>query len=180
LAEPIDAALALLMPGRVPGQIVMDHRTEQVLKIDPFRETIRGDQEALLDVSHRTDARAAFIQRKVARHGLDAQLGKRLAEASRGMIGGGYEPAEDDGVSAFGNDRLEHLQRRVKLRVRNRGQNLGLLNERRKRTALVEPRRRLDIDRIRLVGIVVEHLLFEPVRIGGEAVAERARRCRRR
>jgi hypothetical protein len=36
LAEPIDAALALLMAGRIPGQIVMDHRVEQVLQIDAF------------------------------------------------------------------------------------------------------------------------------------------------
>jgi hypothetical protein len=131
-------------------------------------------------VAHGIHPRATFIRRKVAGHSLDAQLRKHLAQSGCDMVGGGDKPAEHDRVGAFGNERLEHLHRGVELRVGDRGEMLGLLYKRRKRIALVEPGRRLDIDRIRLVCIVVEHLLFKPVRIGGETVAKRARGSRGR
>ena len=47
LAEAIDAALALLMPRRIPGQIVVDDRVEELLEVDAFRKAVGGDEDAL-------------------------------------------------------------------------------------------------------------------------------------
>ena len=61
------------------------------------------------------------------------------------------------------------------LRIRRLGQTLGLRHEGRERPVLLKARGRLDVDRIAFVGIFVEHLSFEPIGIGSEPVAQRAR-----
>ena len=47
LAEPVDAALALLVPGRVPGEVVVDDGVEVVLQVHAFGQAVGGDQDAL-------------------------------------------------------------------------------------------------------------------------------------
>src|SRR5438876_5908559 len=42
-ADPVDAAIALHQPDRVPGQVVVDEDAA-VLEILPFRENVRADE----------------------------------------------------------------------------------------------------------------------------------------
>ena len=46
LAEPVDAALALLVPGGVPGEVVVDDGVEVVLQVDALGQAVGGDQDA--------------------------------------------------------------------------------------------------------------------------------------
>ena len=45
LAESVDAALALLVSGGIPGEVVMHDRGESVLQVDAFGEAVGGDQQ---------------------------------------------------------------------------------------------------------------------------------------
>ena len=103
-------------------------------------------------------------------------LGKALRSALRHMLGGRDEAAEDDRVGALGDQRLEQLRDGVELRIGRLGQALGLRDQGGERAVLLETGGGLDVDRVAFVGVVVEHLSFEPVGVGGEAVAQRARR----
>jgi hypothetical protein len=46
LSVAVHAALALLQPVGVPGQIVVQHRVEAVLEVDPLAQAVRGDKHA--------------------------------------------------------------------------------------------------------------------------------------
>ena len=48
LAVAVDAAFALLVAGRVPGQVVVHDRVEVVLQVDALAQAVGGDQHALL------------------------------------------------------------------------------------------------------------------------------------
>ena len=45
LAEPVDPAFALLVAGRIPGQVVVHDGSEPVLEVDAFGEAVGGDQQ---------------------------------------------------------------------------------------------------------------------------------------
>src|SRR5262245_43080124 len=63
LTIPIDAALPLLVPRRVPRQVVMDDGIERVLQVDALAQTIRAHQHALLSLPQGADARLAIYWR---------------------------------------------------------------------------------------------------------------------
>ena len=44
LAEPVDPALALLVAGRVPRQVVVDDRLEVFLQVHAFGQAVGRDQ----------------------------------------------------------------------------------------------------------------------------------------
>src|SRR5690606_12268917 len=44
LAEAVDAAFALLVPGGVPRQVVVDDRLEVLLEVDALGEAVGGDE----------------------------------------------------------------------------------------------------------------------------------------
>jgi hypothetical protein len=46
LAEAVDAAFALLVPGGVPGEVVVDDGVEVVLEVDALGQAVGGDQDA--------------------------------------------------------------------------------------------------------------------------------------
>jgi len=94
------------------------------------------------------------------------------------VIGGRDEAAEDDRVGASSDQRLQDFDRRVELRIGCLGQALGPCDEAPERSRFFQSGRRLHIERIRLVSIVVEDLLFEPFGIREKAVAERGSRRR--
>ena len=48
LAEAVDAALALLVTGRVPGKVVVDDCVEAFLEVDALAEAVGGDEHVLL------------------------------------------------------------------------------------------------------------------------------------
>ncbi len=43
----VDAAFALLVPGGIPGEIVMYNGVKAFLEIDPFAKTVGADKDAL-------------------------------------------------------------------------------------------------------------------------------------
>ncbi len=107
-------------------------------------------------------------------------FGKALRRPSRDMIGGGDEAAEDDRVGAFGDERLQDLDRRVELRI-GRPASGPRPAPPGSRAVPLRPSRAPARHRPRpLVAIFVEDLLFEPLGVGGKAVAKRAERRRRR
>src|SRR5262249_40935169 len=53
LPEAVDAPLALLVTGRVPGEVVVDDRVEVLLEVDSLGQAIGGDENALLDLGKR-------------------------------------------------------------------------------------------------------------------------------
>ena len=91
------------------------------------------------------------------------------------MISGGDEAAKHDRIGTFRDQRLEDPDECRQLRVGCGGQPLGFLHECCKQPVFGEAGCGLDVNRIGLIGIVVEHLLFETVRIQREPVAQRAR-----
>ena len=48
LAEPVHAAFALLVPGRVPGQVVVDDGLEVLLQVHAFGQAVGRDQHRAL------------------------------------------------------------------------------------------------------------------------------------
>ena len=48
LTEAIDPSLALLMPGRIPRQIVVDDCVEELLQVDPFGQAVSADEHVFI------------------------------------------------------------------------------------------------------------------------------------
>ena len=72
LAEAIDAAFPLFVASGIPSQVVMQDRSEAVLKVDAFREAVGSDQQpGPLVVSERFDPQFAFLGRQGAGDGID-------------------------------------------------------------------------------------------------------------
>jgi hypothetical protein len=56
LAKPVDPALTLLQPVRIPGQVVMNHGVKIVLKIDALAQAIGGDEYSWITLHQFRDA----------------------------------------------------------------------------------------------------------------------------
>ena len=77
-------------------------------------------------------------------------------------------------------DGLELLYRRVELRIRCRDEVLRLFHKGSERAGIIETGGRFYINRVRIVGVVIEYLFLQSIGFGGETVSERASRgCRR-
>ena len=61
LPEPIYATFALLEAIGVPGQVVVQHRSELILQVDAFAEAIGGDQDSQFRPAHHLDALLAQL-----------------------------------------------------------------------------------------------------------------------
>ena len=96
------------------------------------------------------------------------------------MIGGRDEAAEDYGIDALGDEWLQDFDRRFELRIGRPGQAFGPCHEARERSRFIQAGRRLYIEGVHFVDIVVEDLLFEPLGIRGKTIAKRAERGGRR
>ena len=158
----------------------MNDGIEQLLQIDAFGQAVGSNQQPLLGCGHVVYPRAPVLGGQRAGHRLYAQFREGFAETGGNVIGGRDEAAEDDRVGAVGNQRLQDFDCRVELRIRGPGQALGSRHEAAERPRYLQPRRRLDVERVHLIGVVIEDLLFEPVGIRREAVAQRAKRGGRR
>ena len=72
LAEAVHPAFALLVPGGVPGQVVVDDGVEQALEVDAFGQAVGRYQQALRHGAilargaHTVDLSAALVRRLIA------------------------------------------------------------------------------------------------------------------
>ncbi|MDT4830408.1 hypothetical protein FQZ97_638710 [compost metagenome] len=114
LAKTVNAAFALLMACRVPGQIVMDDGGEQMLQVDAFGKTVGGDQDALLGILQVFHALPAFFGCEFAGDGIDSGLGESGLEVFGHVMGGGDVAAEHHRVVAILHQKVnmpdEHSQ----------------------------------------------------------------------
>ena len=134
LSETIYATFALLMARRIPGKVVVDHGVEQLLKVDPLRQAVRSDKDALICGStflrrHFRDAIATFVRCQFTRHGLHIQLGEGRTKPFLHVFGRGEVAAEDDGVSAVFDQGFEGLDEGVQLGIFGRQKFAGLVEQ---------------------------------------------------
>ena len=61
LAEPVDAADALLEPQRVPRQLDIDHQPAAVMQVQAFAGGVGGDEHIDLAVIERIDRERAQL-----------------------------------------------------------------------------------------------------------------------
>ena len=130
LAEPVHAALPLLVAGRVPGQVVVDDGLKVVLQVDAFGQAVGGDQyPAAVLLGQRGDARDTLGRWQ--RSGHDGDVGgplEGLCEVRAHVLGGGDEAAEHDGVESVGQQTFDDLRQLGEFRVVFRAvQVVGLL-----------------------------------------------------
>ena len=60
LPVAVDAALALLVPGRVPGEVVVDDGVEVLLQVDALRQAVGCDEHPLVGLAEGEDALLAL------------------------------------------------------------------------------------------------------------------------
>ena len=103
LPEPVHAALALLVPGRVPGEVVVDDGLEAGLQVHAFRQAVRGDEDGTpgLVLGQVPDPRQALVGRQDAGdRGDRVLLAEAVGELLGDVLGGVDEAAEQDRVVA--------------------------------------------------------------------------------
>ena len=61
LTDPIDAANALLEAHRVPRQFEVNHEPAMMVKVEPFRRGIGGEQQSARIARERTQHRRSFV-----------------------------------------------------------------------------------------------------------------------
>jgi hypothetical protein len=101
LSEAIDAPLALLVPSRVPGQVVMDDRIEIHLQIDALGEAVGGNQNALVVLAKRLNPRFTILGRNVSRDHIDGPFFEGGRERFSNRVGRRYVATEDDRVRLY-------------------------------------------------------------------------------
>ena len=133
VSEPVDTALALLMSGRIPGEVIVDHRLEVLLEVDTFRQTVGRDKDVsprlgrefvdALHLVHWAGECRSLMQRRCSSRGVAQMLGD--------VVRGVDELAEDDRVQALWANNsfdLGRQQRELGVVLRS-GQLLGLASE---------------------------------------------------
>ena len=124
LAEAVDAAFALLVPGGVPGEVVVDDGVEVVLEVDALGQAVGGDQDAagavflLGCLGEPLDAVEPLGRGERAVDAGDDGLPAELAVQLPGeVLAGGDVAAEDDRVVAVGEELLDGLDEQGELLV---------------------------------------------------------------
>ncbi len=127
LAEAVHPAFALLVARRVPGQVVMQHGVEVLLEVDALGQAVGADQHVLARLGDQAgDACFALGGRQQAGHRLDPHLGGQcLAQLAGHVLGGVHEPAEDDGLEAVLEQRLDLADGALELVVGFGGEGFG-------------------------------------------------------
>jgi hypothetical protein len=98
LAVTIDAALALLVAGGVPGEVVVEDGVEGVLEVDALGEAVGADEDAAIGLGEASDAIFSLFRGELAGDRFDGDpLGEVGAELLGEVVGGGDEAAEEDG-----------------------------------------------------------------------------------
>ena len=126
LAVAVDPALALLVAGGVPGEVVVEDGVEVLLEVDPLGEAVRRHEHPLLVSPELLHPRFALGGRERAGDGGDLHAFELLPEFVRHVLGGGDEAAEDDGIEAVLNQPGDEPDRLLELGVRLAVQGLRL------------------------------------------------------
>ena len=114
LTESIDAALALFVARRVPGEVVVNDGVEVLLEVDALRQAVGSDQDS--GALSRADPRhplLALFRGHLAGHGVDGVAGNALqvlAEVTGNVVGGRDEAAEHHDVEPL-RDQLGDVRR---------------------------------------------------------------------
>ena len=130
LAEPVHAALALLVAGRVPGQVVVNGGVEEFLQVDALGEAVGGHHEAwLVAITQGVDL---FFPLGGVQLAGDAEHFVLLEKAPQGLghiMGGGDIAAEDHWAETFFGELLELGDQVLEFRVVLVGEPVHLLEQ---------------------------------------------------
>ena len=135
LPEAIHPALALLVAGGVPGEVVVQDGIEVLLEVDAFGETVGAHEHEPAAPGPRIsgqpgDALLALGVRKPAGDRLHPNvLRERGAQVPGDVLRGVDEAAEDDGVEAAPEERPDLAHRALKLPVVRGIQRLSAARE---------------------------------------------------
>ena len=124
LPEPVDAALPLLVPGRVPGEVVVDDRVERGLQVHALGQAVGRDQDQAGPliradgVLQSLDAVGALRRGEGPVDAVDEGLGAQgRLEMLGDVLAGGNVAAEHDGAVPVLHQRLDDLRRLGELQV---------------------------------------------------------------
>ena len=112
LAEPVHAAVALLVSGRIPREIVVDHGVELLLEVDAFAKAVRADENPRCGrvTAEGLDTRSAFFGGELTGDASDLHFSKAVAQFSSDVFRGPDEATKDDGLVAVTEQRFEARQ----------------------------------------------------------------------
>jgi hypothetical protein len=117
LAKPVDPALTLLQPVRIPGQVVMNHGVKIVLKIDALAQAIGGDEYSWITLHQFRDALLPLLIVIFAGDGGDGDLLEVIRERVLQVVRRLNETAEDDRQTPFGEECLQNFDQPRQLAV---------------------------------------------------------------
>ena len=139
LPEAVDPALALLVPGRVPGEVVVDYCLKPLLKVHALTQAVgRHEDAATISLGEVSDPLGALRRRKGAGDGHDGDRFLQLiGEVGSDILGGVDEPAEHDRVETVLQQGVHLLDQCCELGILLRaGQGIGLACEREQASAM--------------------------------------------
>jgi len=127
LPEAVHTALALLVPGGVPGKVVMHDGVEVILEIDALAEAIGGDEHPAACTSQFLDARLALGRWQIAGHSRHFDVFRQSGtQGVSEVLGGGDETAEDKRLESVLNELPDQIDGLLQLGVFLSGERLGL------------------------------------------------------
>ncbi|MNJ52434.1 hypothetical protein D3C77_477680 [compost metagenome] len=134
----------------------MNHRREQVLKIDTFGQAVRGNQNARFAFFHGVNALTPLFRCVFTGDGLDRGLGKGFAQVFRYVVGRGYITAEHHGVVAVFHQFLDMPDKCGQLRVTCLpGETFGLLDQALQAACLFQLRGRFQVAAVEVIGLSI-------------------------
>lgn len=161
LSVAIDAALALLVPGRVPRKVVVDHRGEPVLQVDALGQAIGAHQDPARRLVELGDATLSLLGDQRAIDCLDRGALELLAQVLRDVGDGRNEPAEHDRRVAVFEELVDDALELPELLVVLAGESLGggcqVAEPASLRITIVAHRPRRHVDRLEGLVVEIEH-----------------------
>ena len=97
LAKAVDAAFALFVAGRDPGEGVMHDGIEGGLQVDAFRQAVGGDEQGAIRFGQFIDAQLAFIGCRLPRDDAGSNPGKATLQLVMQIVRGGDVAAKHYG-----------------------------------------------------------------------------------
>ena len=120
LPVAIDPPFPLLMPRRIPGEVVVNDGVERFLEVDAFGKAIGGHEEPAVVLGELLDPLLALGRRQRAGDAVDLRSllpPESFAESRSDVLGGGNVATEDDRIAAPLEHLFEELHKRGELGV---------------------------------------------------------------